>query len=378
MTGTTKAYGRLGIRSNRAALVALVLTGGVLFPTAARAQPALGPPRNLDFEGVPGPKGLPEGWGGGGAEYELATDTKVVHTGKQSGRITYTGANDSTGAKSGTLTQVISPDPLRGRRVRFSGFVRTERVEGDGAALWMRVDGPPGNRGLAFDNMMDRALTGMQDWKKCTIVLDVPQEAKSIAFGMLVAGTGTAWVDDLKLETVGANVPTTDLVATEATRNMDFEAPARGSGQPPAWGGSGEDYEITVDDQIAHSGKQSGRVGYVSAGEPGRQAFGTLARTVDARPYRGGRVRLTGYVRTDAVDWAGLWLRVDGPEKGKSLAFDNMKTSNRAITGTTDWKQYEIVLDVPQQATQISFGMLVAGRGTGWLDDVKLEQASPR
>ncbi len=73
-------------------------------------------------------------------------------------------------------------------------------------------------------------------------------------------------------------------------------------------------------------------------------------------------------------DWAGLWMRIDGsatdPAK-KTLAFDNMM--DRPIKGTTGWQSYEVVLDVPQNATGIFFGILLSGTGEVWLSGVKFE-----
>jgi hypothetical protein len=38
-------------------------------------------------------------------------------------------------------------------------------------------------------------------------------------------------------------------------------------------------------------------------------------------------------VRSEGIaDWAALWMRVDGPERGVSLAFDN--PGDRKIRGT--------------------------------------------
>ena len=65
----------------------------------------------------------------------------------------------------------------------------------------------------------------------------------------------------------------------------------------------------------------------------------------------------------------GLWVRVDG-RPGNTLAFDNM--SDRAIKGTTDWTQYQVVLDVDNAAESISFGTLLTRTGSLWIDDVEL------
>ena len=53
---------------------------------------------------------------------------------------------------------------------------------------------------------------------------------------------------------------------------------------------------------------------------------------------RGKRIRLSGHARSkDVSDWAGLWMRVDGP-KGEPLAFDNMQ--QRPIKGTGEFADY--------------------------------------
>jgi hypothetical protein len=363
-----------------AAVAALLAGVGPLGTPGTQAQELPVAPKNLDFEGPPQPGGFPGDWGGGGAGYELTVDTKIMHDGKQSGRVAFIGKDERKGTGFGTLTQGILPDPFRGQRVRYSGYVRTEKVEGSGAGMWMRVDGPQEGRSLAFDNMSDRRIVGTTEWKRCEIVLDVPKEATAIYFGMLLAGSGTAWVDDLKIETVAADTPLTDLTKSAVAKNMDFEAPLAGGRFPPGWGGGGEGYEIAVDEKVAHAGKQSGRIHHAAGAADAKAGFGTLTQClVAADTYRGGRVRFSGFVRTDKVDggWAGLWMRVDGPED-KPLAFDNMATSNRAIVGTTDWKEYEIILDVPAEATQFCFGMLLSGSGTAWADDLKIEKAGAK
>jgi tetratricopeptide (TPR) repeat protein len=46
---------------------------------------------------------------------------------------------------------------------------------------------------------------------------------------------------------------------------------------------------------------------------------------------------------------------------------------DRSIAGTTDWAQYEIVLDIPEEAVTICLGFLLHGSGTVWADDLDLE-----
>jgi AraC family transcriptional regulator len=45
----------------------------------------------------------------------------------------------------------------------------------------------------------------------------------------------------------------------------------------------------------------------------------------------------------------------------------------RKIMGTRDWASYSIVLDVPRDAAEIHFGILLDGRGRVWADDFTFE-----
>ena len=111
-------------------------------------------------------------------------------------------------------------------------------------------------------------------------------------------------------------------------------------------------------------------VSIVSKPDSSGVGFGTLMRQMDATEYRGMRVRFTATVRSeDVTGWAGLWMRVD--RGSRTVAFDNMQS--RAIRGTTRWKMYDVVLNVPADATKISFGTLVISRGSVWMENAHIE-----
>ena len=99
--------------------------------------------------------------------------------------------------------------------------------------------------------------------------------------------------------------------------------------------------------------------------------FGNIMKTIKSDLYVGKTVKMTGYVKSENVKyWAGLWMRVDY-YTAAVLSFDNM--GERAIKGTTDWTKYEVVLFVPQEATSISYGVLLDETGQIWFKDVALE-----
>jgi hypothetical protein len=164
---------------------------------------------------------FPKGWGGGGKQYEIQLDRQVKRGGAASAMIRFVGS-DST--EFGTLTQCIAPDNYIGKRVRLSGYIKTNNASK--ASLWMRVDGKDPKAGsLAFDNMDKRSLRGTQDWTKCEVVLDIAEDATGICLGFLIAGKGQAWADDLQVEVVDKSVPVTDMIkARQRTpTNLNFE-----------------------------------------------------------------------------------------------------------------------------------------------------------
>jgi len=172
------------------------------------------------------------GWfsaGSNPAGYEIGLDTKIKFRGKASG---FVRARTEGAVGFGSLMQIFKATLYRGKRVRLTAIIRTEQAAY--AALWMRVD-LPGRKEGAFDDMGDRPIRGSTPWMRYAVVLDVPEDATELAFGLLVAGGGTAWIDDVKLQTVDSSVAITALPRLdypEKPSNLDFEDEPRAP-EPP-------------------------------------------------------------------------------------------------------------------------------------------------
>jgi hypothetical protein len=190
--------------------------------------------------------------------------------------------------------------------------------------------------------MEDRPLRGTKPSARYQVVLEVPEDAELVAYGTLLHGAGALRMTDVVLEVVDATVPVTE--------------PSQPRRSKPGYhlaGSAPEAYEASGDPETSTAVLRSKVVD--SAG------FATLMRTMDAGPFRGRKVRLAGRASADDVrGWAGLWLRVDGAD-GKPIAFDNMQ--GRALRGTMVAARYEVVLDVPQDATRLAFGAILSGSG---------------
>ena len=111
----------------------------------------------------------------------------------------------------------------------------------------------------------------------------------------------------------------------------------------------------------------------------GPEPFGATYQRVDARPYRGQRLRWSAWLRTEdargSVTGGGAVLLIQAMQSGAPLAFNHM--TDAPVRGTTPWQQFSIELDVPAAAEEIEVGAMLHGPGRLWLDDVVLE-ALPR
>lgn len=169
------------------------------------------------------------------------------------------------------------------------------------------------------------------------------------------------------------------LVPVAVVLLMSFGSRAEVSSQtavervPEGWilaGTAPKDYQVSV---LPEKREGNNVVLLESGANPDPSKFGTLSQYCSADQYLGKRVRMTGYLKSENVEnWAGMWFRVDdSKQKDLSLSFDNM--SDRPIKNTTDWKKYEIVLDVPQEAGAMVFGVLLEGSGKVWISDISFE-----
>jgi beta-lactamase regulating signal transducer with metallopeptidase domain/cephalosporin hydroxylase len=335
--------------------------------------------------------GAPEGWwknGSAPAAYDVGIDSTQPYKKPVSVYVKSLDPKASEG-KFGGMMQMCNAESFRGKRLKFTGYVKTRDVVGT-ANLWFRVDGE-NEQLLAFDNMQDRPIKGTTDWKEYSVVLNVPETATALAYGIFISGAGMAWLNDVQMIEVGSDVKSTNIAdlstspqnkLPDAPQNLDFSvtesgfnasAPASASSSAPkGWwknGSNSEAYDVGIDSTQPY--KKPVTV-YVKSLDPkaSEGKFGGMMQMCRAESFRGKRLKFTGYVKTrDVAGTANLWFRVDG-ENGQLLAFDNM--SDRPIKGTTDWKEYSVVLDVPETATALAYGIFVSGAGTAWLNDVQL------
>lgn len=169
----------------------------------------------------------PAGWfknGSATSSYAVGVDQNQSYNGLPSA---YVKSTVPSVDGFGGMMQSSSAADYAGKRIRYTAWVRTEDVGDGGGHLWLRVDGQQSGQTLGFDNMDNRSLKGTTEWQQQSIVLDVPPEAKAVAFGFFVAGTGQMWTNSGKIEEVGPEVPATNMLGAQAPappppKNLNF------------------------------------------------------------------------------------------------------------------------------------------------------------
>ncbi len=149
--------------------------------------------------------------------------------------------------------------------------------------------------------------------------------------------------------------------------NLDFEDHAI-NGRLKIWMTGGNGYTASVDEGVFYTGKSSLCL-KKTAVVPG---FGVATSTFPVDQARGKTIRFAGYIKTESVEngFAGLWWRADLPDQ-KIGAFDNMQ--DRGPRNTTDWAEYVIELEIPEETVNINFGAILPGTGTAWFDNLTIE-----
>lgn len=137
-------------------------------------------------------------------------------------------------------------------------------------------------------------------------------------------------------------------------------------------GSNPNNYQMGIDHNVVHGGKASGYLQSRTVIE--KDEFATMMQQFKADNYRGKRIKLSCFVKSEDVEqFAGMWMRVDN-QSGDVLQFDNM--SNRPIVGTNEWNYCSIVLNVPEESAIISFGALLQGKGKVWVDQFSFTEVS--
>ena len=317
-------------------------------------------------------------------DYEIGVSKESVNMGSSSG---YVRSVNPLSKGFATLKQEFSAQSYLGKRIRLTAFIKTKDVI-EGANLWMSVEQQvngkkeePIYKPTAYDNMQNTCLVGTSDWKKYTIVLDVKNNSALIQFGLNLQFTGEVWIADVKIEVVDNDTPVTDLLNTFILN------------------GSHNQYETYLDKSRLNPGSLGAQTILFKKSKGDAMGFGSIEKSLDPTPYLGKRLRFKAWVKTKGIqDWVALGLTAYYTDSSQT-PIDQVKTQNirnsfvnlspiseadapinppyvefyKYIKHTTDWTQYEIVMDIPTTCYEIYYQLLLPGKGQAWIDNIQFE-----
>jgi hypothetical protein len=236
-------------------------------------------------------------------------------------------------------------DDLHGKRVRFSTWIKTKNVD-EWCGLEAFVFGKDG-RIIASSDMRSRPIHGTTDWTQHKIVFDVSPDATAIAFATMFYGKGEMWSDDAQAQVVG---PDTALTDADPWQKFSYYSPS---------------YTTAPDPQVQHNGHPAICIASVSDAAA-RQWVRYLREEMDVGRFRGNRVKITIWMKSAGVTGqSGIGAIAFGPN-GKVA--DEGQQGHRPLRGTIDWKAYTAVIDIPREATVLTWGAVMNGAGKLWVD----------
>ncbi|KXH78293.1 S41 family peptidase [Chryseobacterium kwangjuense] len=154
--------------------------------------------QNPDFEETE--NNLPTGWKSKPSElYLVKSDDAVKYSGKSALQI----SSISNAPKAMQSFSQIIPIPGSGiRKVRLSGYIRSENTEGK-IALWTQVWNAEKTM-IDFGNSdtQNNIVVSNTDWKEYTLEFLVDDMARNFVFGGLLQGNGKVWFDQFSVTEV--------------------------------------------------------------------------------------------------------------------------------------------------------------------------------
>lgn len=122
---------------------------------------------------------------------------------------------------------------------------------------------------------------------------------------------------------------------------------------------------VSIDQSSPFSGSQSVKLEHTSKKNIGNATF---SQTIDASIYRNRQVKFSA------------WLRLEGDIKAPAIFLSSrtvdMKTAQNQTDNTVlsaQWTKFEVVLDIPNEAKTITYGLTYNSKGTVFIDDCNFD-----
>ncbi len=271
-------------------------------------------------------------------------DLKTDDAGKTVGFVRSKKPNAIAGAYN---TKIMGMGYLN-QRIRLSAPMRCKDVT-KWAGMWVQAVDWSGKM-VAFDNMSGHPLTETTDWKRVAIVIDVPANCSGIMMGFMLMGTGEIEFEPMTIEIVDKSVATTHDI---------FHM----------WSSKPTMYTAGTDTTVMRNGHPTLKICSTSAGLDDWAFW--IRDEYDASKYLGKKLRVSAMIKSkDVAVQSGIAIRLLGRNFKGLLP---VPKNSRTIRGDTDWKRYEVIVDVPKATELVSNGVVLNGPGTIWVDEIHWE-----
>lgn len=226
------------------------------------------------------------------------------------------------------------------------------------------------------------------DWKNFECTLPILPETDYFSIGLMAMGLGKIWLKDIKLieepfdkeaDEKRFEDPEINLQNSEPTnfnlQNSSIDSGSAVSLVPAGWiGQPGKGYKIVSDSTETIDDSNAVLIESL-VDKPSKYSHAVLSQHICPQKYLGKRLRFSAEVKTHNADWAALWMRAR--REGRyvyTLGFKSLHAN--VIEGTTDWSTKNCVVDIPNDCVNISFGIVLYGKGKCWLAKPSLEEVS--
>ncbi len=133
-------------------------------------------------------------------------------------------------------------------------------------------------------------------------------------------------------------------------------------------------HSYRIDPSTTHNGKASLAITAKEAEPVG--IVNLVHQGFLADGYKGKRLRMTVYVKSEDVKRANWTLQVLGQREmnGRKVPYPIAATATPQLIGTHDWTKQELVLDVAPDSCSIRCNFMLLGPGKAWLSEIQFAE----